>query len=94
MQTTDAYLLSGHHSWLTTYSTPILQYSVEFGKAQIGVPGYASPVQLEALDLELGPRVLFIKSWTWHRGIIEEPVNGVDLDPNVDGVRFEPLRLR
>src|SRR5690606_33343861 len=62
--------------------------------AQVTVPDDASPIQLEPLDLEFSRHVLEVVGRAHILLPVQEPANRVSLDPYVDCVRLQPLRLR
>src|SRR5438105_13859611 len=61
--------------------------------AEIRVPNYAGPVQLESLHMELSRDIFEVVGGANIFLPIEEPIHRIDRSLDVDRVRLEPLRL-
>ena len=63
-------------------------------EAKVAIPGHTCPVKLKTLNLELGRCILEVVTGSRIFWVIQKPVNGIDIDPHVNGVGFEPMCSR
>jgi len=56
---------------------PLIPVSVF--EAQIGIPGHADPIELQALNVKLGGHVFQEEGGTDVVAVVEEPMDGIDL---------------
>ena len=61
---------------------------------EVRIPCYTDPVEFEALHLKLGGSVFHVKTRSRIFAVVQEPMNGIYLDTDVDGVGFEALSSR
>ena len=62
-------------------------------EAKIRIPDYAGPVQLQSLDLELRGNVLHETAGPDVLALVKEPMHGIHLGSDVDGMGFESVCL-
>jgi hypothetical protein len=61
---------------------------------QVRIPRHADPVEFEPLYLKLGGGVFEVPAGPRVVRVVQKPVDRVDLDSDVDGVRLEALSPR
>jgi hypothetical protein len=61
---------------------------------QVSIPGYARPIELEALNLEFSGSILQVVARSCIVSIVQEPLNRIDIYADINRVWLEALGLR
>src|SRR5262249_37573283 len=61
---------------------------------EVGIPCHADPIELEALNLEFGCRILEVIARSRIVPVVQEPLDWIDVHADIDRMRLESLGLR
>ena len=65
-----------------------------YAAPEVGVPRHADPIELETLNLEFGCRVLEVIARSRIVPVVQEPLDRIDVHPDIGRMRLESLGLR